>query len=58
MGEAARLHAHLVARDDSISLYGFASDEERDLFLKLTSVSGVGQRSRSRCYPAGRSASC
>ena len=43
VGEAARLHAHLVARDDSISLYGFASDEERDLFLKLTSVSGVGQ---------------
>jgi holliday junction DNA helicase RuvA len=44
VGEPARLHAHLVARDDSISLYGFASDEERNLFLKLISVSGVGPK--------------
>jgi len=40
----ATLHAHLVARDDSLSLYGFASEEERDLFLHLTSVSGIGPK--------------
>jgi Holliday junction DNA helicase RuvA len=43
-GKHATLHAHLVMRDDSISLYGFASEEERDLFLSLTSVSGVGPK--------------
>jgi Holliday junction DNA helicase RuvA len=34
----------LIARDDSLSLYGFASEEERDLFRQLTSVSGVGPK--------------
>jgi Holliday junction DNA helicase RuvA len=43
-GKAATLHAHLVARDDALSLYGFASEEERDLFLHLISVSGVGPK--------------
>jgi Holliday junction DNA helicase RuvA len=43
-GKQATLHAHLVARDDSLQLYGFASEEERDLFLHLISVSGVGPK--------------
>ena len=43
-GKEVTLHAHLVARDDSIQLYGFASEEERDLFLHLVSVSGVGPK--------------
>jgi Holliday junction DNA helicase RuvA len=43
-GKQATLHAHLVARDDSLSLYGFASEEERDLFLSLISVSGIGPK--------------
>jgi holliday junction DNA helicase RuvA len=43
-GKHATLHAHLVARDDSLQLYGFASEEERDLFLHLISVSGVGPK--------------
>jgi len=43
-GKEATLHAHLVNRDDTIQLYGFASEEERDLFLHLTSVSGVGPK--------------
>src|SRR5213592_41554 len=43
-GKLASLHAHLVARDDSLSLYGFASEEERDLFLYLISVSGIGPK--------------
>ena len=43
-GRAATLHTHLVARDDSLQLYGFSSEEERDLFLNLISVSGVGPK--------------
>jgi len=43
-GKQATLHAHLVVRDDAMQLYGFASEEERDLFLHLTSVSGVGPK--------------
>jgi holliday junction DNA helicase RuvA len=43
-GKRTSLHAHLVARDDALSLYGFASEEERDLFLHLISVSGVGPK--------------
>ncbi len=43
-GKPASLHVHLVARDDSLSLYGFASEEERDLFLHLISVGGVGPK--------------
>jgi holliday junction DNA helicase RuvA len=44
IGRDATLHSHLVARDDSLSLYGFATEEERDLFLQLISVSGVGPK--------------
>ena len=43
-GKHATLHAHLVVRDDALHLYGFASEEERDLFLNLISVSGVGPK--------------
>jgi Holliday junction DNA helicase RuvA len=43
-GREAFLHAELVARDDSLALFGFASEEERDLFGELTSVSGVGPK--------------
>jgi holliday junction DNA helicase RuvA len=44
VGESAVLLAHLVVRDDSMSLYGFATEDERDLFLSLLSVSGVGPK--------------
>ena len=43
-GQRITLYSHLVSREDSLSLYGFASDEERLLFLSLTSVSGVGPK--------------
>ncbi len=44
VGQSVSLHCHLVARDDSMSLYGFASEEERDLFLMLLGVQGVGPK--------------
>jgi Holliday junction DNA helicase RuvA len=33
VGRPVSLHAHLVVRDDALALYGFATEEERDLFL-------------------------
>jgi holliday junction DNA helicase RuvA len=44
-GREAFLHAELIAREDSLTLYGFASEEERELFGSLVSVSGVGPKS-------------
>ena len=43
-GAEVFLHAELVSRDDSLALFGFASEEERDLFGELVSVSGVGPK--------------
>jgi Holliday junction DNA helicase RuvA len=44
VGQQVSLHCHLVARDDSMALYGFSSEEERDLFLMLLGVQGVGPK--------------
>ncbi|NKY32750.1 Holliday junction branch migration protein RuvA [Nocardia speluncae] len=43
-GEEARLHTALIVREDSMTLYGFADTEARDLFGLLQTVSGVGPR--------------
>jgi Holliday junction DNA helicase RuvA len=43
-GEEGRLWTHLVIRDDSMQLFGFASLAERELFLMLIGVQGVGPK--------------
>jgi len=43
-GREVFLHAELISREDSLALFGFASEEERDLFGQLISVSGVGPK--------------
>lgn len=43
-GAQVRLHTHLVARDDALTLYGFASAEALRLFEMLIAVSGIGPR--------------
>jgi Holliday junction DNA helicase RuvA len=43
-GHEVRLHIHTHVREDAIALYGFLSRDERSLFEKLISVSGVGPR--------------
>ncbi|HBL38576.1 MAG TPA: Holliday junction branch migration protein RuvA [Flavobacteriales bacterium] len=40
--ENVLLHTHLVVREDAQLLYGFAQPDERELFLLLLGVSGVG----------------
>ncbi len=44
VGQQATLHAHVIVRDDALALYGFHSEEERDLFLMLLSVQAVGPK--------------
>lgn len=44
VGEQAKLLAVHDVREDAETLFGFASDSERDIFRKLTSVSGVGPK--------------
>jgi Holliday junction DNA helicase RuvA len=44
LGHSAVLHTHLVVREDALSLYGFATEEERDLFLMLLGVQSVGPK--------------
>ena len=43
-GEEVELHTHLIVRDDAIQLYGFATEEERELFLLLLGVQSVGPK--------------
>jgi Holliday junction DNA helicase RuvA len=43
-GSATRLHTHLVVREDSLTLYGFGAASERDTFVALQGVQGVGPR--------------
>ncbi|MDP2576565.1 MAG: Holliday junction branch migration protein RuvA [Gemmatimonadota bacterium] len=44
VGEEVELHTALLGRDDGLDLYGFSSERERRLFLRLQSASGVGPR--------------
>jgi holliday junction DNA helicase RuvA len=44
VGERTMLFAHLVMRDDGMHLYGFSTEAERELFLMLIGVQGVGPK--------------
>lgn len=44
VGQEARLATSLVVREDSLTLYGFADDDERQTFELLQTASGVGPR--------------
>ena len=43
-GQPLALHTYLVVREDALTLYGFATAEERDLFALLLGVNGIGPR--------------
>jgi Holliday junction DNA helicase RuvA len=44
LGESARLATSLVVREESLTLYGFADDDERALFELLQTANGVGPK--------------
>ncbi|MDR3156963.1 MAG: Holliday junction branch migration protein RuvA [Lactobacillales bacterium] len=45
VGEATKIYIYQVVREDSHTLYGFHTRDEKLLFLKLISVSGIGPKS-------------
>jgi len=44
IGEEVRLHTHMHVKEDDISLYGFSSADELQIFETLISVSGLGPK--------------
>jgi Holliday junction DNA helicase RuvA len=44
VGTECRLYTHLSVREDAMELYGFEKREEREMFRRLISVSGIGPR--------------
>ena len=43
-GQELVIYTHVVMREDDLSLYGFSSLEEKQLFLELLSVAGIGPK--------------
>ena len=48
-GDVMRCHTWLSVREDAMELFGFATKEEKQLFLMLIGVTGVARRWRWRC---------
>ena len=44
LGKTVKLYTHLAVREDGIELFGFGSNEEKECFNRLTSVSGIGPK--------------
>lgn len=44
IGDEAVLHTHLHVREDAMALFGFSSEDQRDLFRLLLGISGVGPK--------------
>ncbi len=53
IGTEARLFTHLLVREDALTLYGFASVEQRQLFETLLSVTGVGPQAALNLLSSG-----
>ena len=54
VGEEVTIHTYLHVKEDELSLYGFASAEEKRLFLQLITVSGVGSKTALQILSAER----
>lgn len=44
VGESMKVYTYLAVREDAMELFGFATREEKEMFLKLMSVSGIGPK--------------
>lgn len=53
IGTEARLFTHLLVREDSLTLYGFDSVEQRQLFETLLGVTGVGPQAALNLLSSG-----
>ena len=53
-GAEVSLHIHTHVREDALALYGFLRPEEKQLFEKLITVSGIGRSWRSQSSAAWR----
>ncbi len=58
LGEPAQVATSLVVREDSLTLYGFTCDDERNVFELLQTASGVGLGWRWPCWPCIRRTRC
>ncbi|MBQ8373985.1 MAG: Holliday junction branch migration protein RuvA [Clostridia bacterium] len=52
VGETVELYTYLQVKEDGVTLFGFESPREKELFLKLISVSGVGPKSAIGVFTA------
>ena len=43
-GESMKVYTYLAVREDAMELFGFATKEEKEMFLKLMGVSGIGPK--------------
>ena len=53
LNEKYKVYTHQYVREDVLDLYGFMAEEEKDLFLKLISVSGIGPKSALSMLASG-----
>ncbi|KUO66980.1 MAG: Holliday junction ATP-dependent DNA helicase RuvA [Gracilibacter sp. BRH_c7a] len=44
VGDEISFHTHLIVREDDLILYGFSNVEDKDLFIQLLGVSGIGPK--------------
>ena len=50
-GEELKIYTHMSVREDGISLFGFLSREDLEIYRMLIGVSGIGPKRRLRCCP-------
>lgn len=53
LNEDYRIYTHQYVREDVLDLYGFQTEDEKELFLKLISVSGIGPKSALSILASG-----
>jgi len=54
VGQRVKLFAYLHVTDDALALYGFATEEEREFFIQLMTVNGVGPKLALAVLSGGR----
>ncbi|MFI3228656.1 MAG: Holliday junction branch migration protein RuvA [Bacillota bacterium] len=52
IGEVAKLHTYMIVREDAVSLCGFSSLKEKNMFMKLITISGIGPKA-AMCILSG-----